>query len=651
MKNIKRISIVFIILVTFILFFVPTIVQADGPSYNITNHSINATILENGNLHIDESFTYKFNSSANGLTRSLRYYYKEDSDSMGPNSSRYQASDITNLQIYVKKEGENKELYQKSLSAENGDSGIYTISNVETKDTKGYDLKVYSPAKTDETQIVYYSYDIEDVIVQYNDMSEIYYNFIGNGIEKDIDLLELNIYFPSSVNLDEVKYYPHTYATKLENIKIDFDKDKNGISFIINDMPSRTSMDARIVFPNTLLMNCTKKYNANYDFDSLYKIEEKMTEGNKKYFIYQSINSIILLVYIIIFIIIIIYAILIAKPFKFSKKRADYYREIPKRLNLLEYQILLPAKLEDSLSSNLIIATILDLVNKKALNMETKVNSKKKGRSKYDYNLTLNEKFDFSTLQPYENQILSLIFSENISTIFNYKQYFSKIVELNSRFKQISKSNKLIKQINKARTNKLISKNDYYRNLDHKSLSRTVIILGIIGIFAIIINTIVNDPTTNKYINIGIGMFCMIVAFGLLILCLNEIFKVIKDEYRQDAKELYGLFRYLLDYSLIKDRYPIEVNIWNEYLVFATLFGIAEKVAKEFREELINNGYSEDQIYVHYPILCVSSFYTSFSNSINTSTGYSGTGSGGGGGRRWGSRSFLKFKAFPTYFK
>ena len=78
---------------------------------------------------------------------------------------------------------------------------------------------VYSPISSNNFQTVHYSYDITDVVVQYNDMSEIYYNFIGNGIETDVDEFNLDIYLPKSIKMDDVKYYPHTYATKLENIQ------------------------------------------------------------------------------------------------------------------------------------------------------------------------------------------------------------------------------------------------------------------------------------------------------------------------------------------------------------------------------------------------------------------------------------------------
>lgn len=52
----------------------------------------------------------------------------------------------------------------------------------------------------------------------------------------------------------------------------------------------------------------------------------------------------------------------------------------------------------------------------------------------------------------------------------------------------------------------------------------------------------------------------------------------------QQARELLGLKRYLLDFTLIHERMPPEVVLWGEYLVLASLLGIAEQVAEAFAQ-------------------------------------------------------------------
>ena len=50
------------------------------------------------------------------------------------------------------------------------------------------------------------------------------------------------------------------------------------------------------------------------------------------------------------------------------------------------------------------------------------------------------------------------------------------------------------------------------------------------------------------------------------------------------ARELVQFKNYLEDFTLSKDREAIEVGLWRDYLVFAALFGIADKVARQFQQ-------------------------------------------------------------------
>lgn len=621
MVHIKKLKIIMISIILAVIALIPNNVLADGPSYDITNYDMDAYIQEDGTIHIDESITYYFSSSANGLTRDLRYFYKTNKDSMEPNSARYQATGIENITVAVTNPANITTNFTKASNAEKGDNGVYTVDAVNADRTDGYDIMVYSPISSNNFQTVHYSYDITDAVVQYNDMSEIYYNFIGNGIETDVDEFNLDIYLPKSINMDDVKYYPHTYATKLEDIQVMLDSASNCISFNIRNIPSGKPVDARIVFPNTVLMNCTKKYNNDYDFNSLYKIENSMSLGNTRYFIHITINVILVVLLVILCIIFLTYGIIKSKKYRTTVKNANYFRDIPKRLNLLEYQALLPAKSTNALSSNLIIATILDLTNRKILNMETKKGANKKKEADYEYNVSINQNADFTQLCPYEKQILSLIFSDQISTDFNASAYTETTVELNARFKEISKNRKLVQQISKASSKKLIDNKKMYKKVK-TSLILNFIILIVTLLIVFLFNTLVMNPDKALGIieliisSIFIALFSFIV-----VVILDDLYKIPTDQYAQEQKEVLGLWKYLKDYSLIKDRYPIEISIWNEYLVFASLFGIADKVAKEFKEELIKAGYSDDKIYLTYPVLCMSSYSSSFTTSINSSTG------------------------------
>ena len=50
------------------------------------------------------------------------------------------------------------------------------------------------------------------------------------------------------------------------------------------------------------------------------------------------------------------------------------------------------------------------------------------------------------------------------------------------------------------------------------------------------------------------------------------------------ARRVIGFEKYLKDFTLMKERASQEAVLWHDYIVFASLYGIADKVAKELRE-------------------------------------------------------------------
>lgn len=76
----------------------------------------------------------------------------------------------------------------------------------------------------------------------------------------------------------------------------------------------------------------------------------------------------------------------------------------------------------------------------------------------------------------------------------------------------------------------------------------------------------------------------------------SKVVYVVDSSLTVEARQLAGLKKFLKEFTLINEREPIEVNLWNKYLIYAQMFGIADKVAKKFEklypeviEDLNNN--------------------------------------------------------------
>ena len=118
------------------------------------------------------------------------------------------------------------------------------------------------------------------------------------------------------------------------------------------------------------------------------------------------------------------------------------------------------------------------------------------------------------------------------------------------------------------------------------------------------------------------------------------------DNLIQEAINISGLKKYLNDYTLINKREAIEVELFEEYLMFAQLVGIADKVAKEFKDlypEVIEA--SSYQSYDNIVFLNttmnrgITSANTAKSRAESYSSGGGGFSSGGGGGGSFGGGS------------
>jgi len=143
-------------------------------------------------------------------------------------------------------------------------------------------------------------------------------------------------------------------------------------------------------------------------------------------------------------------------------------------------------------------------------------------------------------------------------------------------------------------------------------------------------NKIIDDETIN-FVNEG------------LIIEEKKTFSTtyhVSDSMKNIAMEMAGLKKFLNEFSNIKERESIEVNLWEEYLMYAQIFGIAKKVAKEFRElypDIITEDVYDDFIFIHtVSFNGVNAATTARDRARSYSSGGGGFSSGGGGGGSFG---------------
>ena len=139
----------------------------------------------------------------------------------------------------------------------------------------------------------------------------------------------------------------------------------------------------------------------------------------------------------------------------------------------------------------------------------------------------------------------------------------------------------------------------------------------------------------------------ILVNKGQIIVSEKKILKIFKKKIysitpslRSEAVKLAGLKKFLQDFSKISDRSSVEVKLWKEYLMYAQIFGIAEKVAEEFKElypdYITEDSYSDFIFISNISHSGISSASSARSRANSYSSGGGGFSSGGGGGGSFG---------------
>lgn len=123
---------------------------------------------------------------------------------------------------------------------------------------------------------------------------------------------------------------------------------------------------------------------------------------------------------------------------------------------------------------------------------------------------------------------------------------------------------------------------------------------------------------------------------------------LVDDSMMEEAEQMAGLKKFFKEFTKINEKEPIDVKLWDEYLMYAQIFGMADEVAEQFKKlypEVIeamntqNFDYS-DLVFIRTLSNTGISTAAAKSAAVARASSYSGGGggfsSGGGGGGSFG---------------
>lgn len=591
------------------------IANASSGDLYLNKLEFNAKINSDGSMNVIEIWDIDIED-----TNTLFKTFKTD-------KTKYSA--ITNVQVTDMTNGLNKKFtkinqYMYHVTKDS----YYGLMNSDGEFEIAWGVGLEDKEATKKYKI---EYTVEDVITKYNDYAELYWQFVGQDFEISANKVTGIIILPGNVNSkDEIKVWGHTkdlngtiYAADLNKIEFELDKARSG-----------RYIEIRTLFPSNLIGTTTKRIKNTSILEKAIEDETKWAdEANRKRELQSKTrNTMLAIVGIGSVIIAIIYIGKIKKYRKILKSlnqykptnKLEYYRDLPDEAATPGEAIFLLKGLYSDFTMDfgkIFSATMLNLTLKQYISLS--VDSNLKGKKAIKITDLKKESVDLKTD---EKEML-----EFLKKAMKSKEEIT-MKELEAYIKaHPSAIEKLIPKVHKNVKTNLVAK-QYFDEEEYKQYNNYL----------------------GKFVLYLVGAICLFFLLPLAIVFMINAVYCYKIKNRMnvltqeglDQKEMWkGLKKYMEDFSLLKEREVPELVIWEKYLVYATAFGISEKVLKQLKivyPTIDQTDMLNTSTYMYF--MYHSNFNTDFSSAITSSiasaTYSSGSGSGGGfsGGGGFGGR-------------
>ena len=491
-------------------------------------------------------------------------------------------------------------------------------------------------------------YKVENAIAKYNDYAELYWQFVGSDFEIDSSKITGKIRLPeSALSTENIKVWGHTEGLNGEI----YATSNNTIEFEVNKFRTGRFVEIRSLFPSNMINYSSRTFNQNR-LESV--IEEETVwanEANARRLRRQKIAKIASGVAGVVYAF--ISGTFLKKAYNGIKKaketipykqteNVEYFREIPRNNTTPSQAISLYNKFVSAFSSKeigrIFSAVLLDLSMKKCIEFEISPENKKEVKIKIikriQENLENSEKFilDF---------IVNIAKDRDEITVKELQKYMKNHATKVAKIKEnIEKANKKELKENKLYDEAREKERDNYSGLSY-GYTIFMLITLIFGTF------FVATWVSGKVILYGI--IALITTAIINIIVTKHVTKKLQpftEEGLNESAKWKGLKKFMENFSMLDKREIPELELWEHYLVYATAFGVADKVLKQLKI-VYKDVYENMNNYGYMYLMMNTDFSSSFSNAISssvtssyTSTLSSGSGSGGGfsggggGGRR-----------------
>jgi uncharacterized membrane protein len=533
MKNVGRVIIA--CAVAFVLFLVVQFVTGyygewfTSSKYSIESARIEQTVKETGEVEVHEVIKYDMRKPFKGLYRYVP-------------PARYVK--ISNVRIWVE---EDKDAYVQYLKNNENEfeARVWIVPYGSTQDMEP-DGKEYT---------LHVSYVAKYVVENGKDCTQIFRQFWGSDWDAPVNNLTAVFNLPSSMIPTDIYTHPKAKVTQNDNI----------IEMSLRHLPPYAFAETRMVFKPQADMQFSVANNS-LDLEGITKEENK----------YNQQRMLRIVIPIVVYVVILALLILVFRIFGKEPEiqyQGIYERELPTK-DSPDFVNAAVVNLIGNVDNNGISAVMLDLYRKDYISFgDNQVDKKKLSdvirfkKETTGTDLSESEAYFFNFLKGYsvDNQ---LDFSDLKKSL---KKSESKAKAFNSKYNAYQS---IVKDNVKAR--------GYFKTTGYLFALLLGILLGIGGI--VLTPIMIAHPTADLQMLAAVLSGIYLLTAAVILFLPKDVFGKWTKEGLTYYRKWINLKKFLEEFSLMSEYPPDSVIVWEEFLVYATAFGIADKVEKALKK-------------------------------------------------------------------
>ncbi len=575
--------------------------KADAKSYAMPKVDIQAQLETDGSLHVIEQRTFEFDgdysklrwsfaqlpSSAEVKANGVRIIDLDEFDALQAGSGE---SEGANEEVQAEIESLTNSVSADGIIAGETEGNSATAANLEgvttTLEQRAFDLSwrddvvpnadcysLDSPQKsiyvffkeTPHRIVVELDYTITEMAQVYDDVAEIYWQYLNSGWSQPTENLTCKLELPLPKG---------TTVTEGDNVKVwghgpsdgTVDTSESGlITAMIPNAKAGEYAELRVLVPKTWLTNlstkATKQHSGTLRSDTVSKEESSWTDKSKSQYVQRLYWEITV---IAICVLLIIVAVVLYRRFGVEFEpdyKEEYYREIPAP----ELHPVIIGRLWrwNKRKASDLTAAIMHLAQIGCIRIERKPENK---RTQSDYLLTRAVELDEveGDIDKATMKLLFAVIARDGATL--------SLEEIRDSAKRHSTS---LKEEMKAWHLMLREEVDKEDLFDSKSKSVSLLIAGAAAFMAALFIVCVCFGYDDSLVTL-----CLIATSA----CLGAIAYFTRRRTRKGnniAARCKALRNWLRDFSALDDSVPNDPNTWGEFMVYAYQFDVAKKVLQQ----------------------------------------------------------------------